>query len=89
MLIRDLILNAEKPSFVLTARKRQQLEAEELLKTGLAARRKTLLAVHPDTAISLEMLGRCLLDTCRYRDAEPVLREALSIHRQALVAIAG
>ncbi len=72
-------------ALALRARK-EQGEAETLLRASLAMRKKLLPATHESVAQSLNNLASLLRDTGRAEEAEPLYREALGIAEKSLPA---
>jgi eukaryotic-like serine/threonine-protein kinase len=58
-------------------------QAQMLLASVVASRRRVLGAQHRDTAVSLALLGRVRVDQESYAEAESPLREALTAYEKA------
>ncbi len=57
-------------------------DAEQMLRQALELCEKTLGREHPDTATSLDNLGRILGNQGKYEEAEQMLRQALEINEK-------
>jgi tetratricopeptide (TPR) repeat protein len=60
--------------------------AEQQLRTALALHEALGKGRKPDAAVTLERLGRVLMNRGEFAEAEPILRECLELRRQSLGA---